>query len=57
MVTEKDNGKLRRVIDYQHLNSQSIRQTHFTHSSFHLAAQVPPNTKKNVVDAVDGLWS
>ena len=57
IVVEKPDGTLRRVVDYQHLSSQSYRQTHFTHSPFNLASQVPPNTKKTVIDAVDGFHS
>ena len=57
VVTTKSDGSPRRTIDYQHLNSQCFRQTHFTHSPFNLASQVPPNTKKTVLDAVDGFHS
>ena len=57
IMVEKADGSLRRVVDYQHLSSQSYRQTHFTHSPFNLVSQVPPDTKKTVLDAVDGFHS
>ena len=45
------------MVDYQHLNSQCKRETHHTSSPFQLSLQVPPNTKKTVLDAVDGYHS
>ena len=57
VVTVKPDGSIRRTIDYQHLNSQCLRQTHYTDSPFNLASQIPPNTKKTVIDAVDGFHS
>ena len=53
----KKNGKLRRTMDYQHLNSQYKRETPHTSSPFQLSMQVPPNTTKKVLDAVDGYHS
>ena len=57
VITLKPDGTIRRTIDYQHLNSQCLRQTHYTDSPFCLASQIPPNTKKTVIDAVDGFHS
>ena len=57
VITAKKNGKPRRTVDYQHLNSQCKRETHHTSSPFQLSLQVPPNTKKTVLDAVDGYHS
>ena len=57
VITTKKDGRPRRTIDYQHLNSQCKRETHHTGSPFQLALQVPPNTKKTVLDAVDGYHS
>ena len=37
--------------------SQCKRETHHTSSPFQLSLQVPPNTKKTVLDAVDGYHS
>ena len=34
-----------------------LRETHHTEPPFHLASRVPPNTKKTVLDAVDGYHS
>ena len=57
VITAKKNGKPRRTVDYQHLNSQCKRETHHTSSPFQLSLQVPPKTKKTVLDAVDGYHS
>ena len=57
VIMQKKNGSIRRVIDLQHLNSQCIRETHHTPSPFQLACQIPPHTKKTVLDAVDGYHS
>ena len=56
-ITTKKDGRSRRTIDYQYLNSQCKQQTHHTASPFQQAMQVPPNTKKTVLDAVDGYHS
>ena len=57
IVVLKPDGSTRRTIDYQQLNKQCLRQTHYTHSPFNLASQIPPNTFKTVLDAVDGFHS
>ena len=54
VVTVKKNGKPRRTIDFQHLNSQCSREAHHCQSPFLAACQVPPDTKKTILDAVDG---
>ena len=54
VVVTKKNGSPRRTIDLQKLNSQCNRETHHCQPPFQLASQVPPNTKKTVIDAVDG---
>ena len=48
------NPKLRMTVDLQHLNSQCIRELHHVESPFRLASQVPRNTFKTLLDAVDG---
>ena len=53
VITAPKNGKPRRTIDNQHLNSQCKHETHHTGSPFQLALQVLPNRKKTVLDAVD----
>ena len=53
VVTNK-GGTPRRTVDFQHLNSQSQRETHHCQPPFQLVSQIPSNTKKTVVDAVDG---
>ena len=54
VVTAKKNGKPRRTIGLQHLNSQCSRETHHCQSPFLAACQVPPNTNKTILHAVDG---
>ena len=54
VVTAKKNGKPSRTIDLQHLNSQCSRETHHCQSPFIAACQAPPNTKKTILDAMDG---
>ena len=57
VVVSKEDGSPRRTIDFQRLNAQCLRETHHTSTPFQLASQVPPSTKKSVVDAVDGFHS
>ena len=57
IVTPKKNGKPRRVVDFQKLNAQCLRETHHCPSPFQAASQIPPGTKKTVFDAVDGYHS
>lgn len=51
----KKNGYSRITIDLQHLNSQCLRETHHTPSLFQIACQIPPNTKKSLLDAAGGF--
>ena len=46
--------KLRMTIDFQHLNSQCLRELHHVESPFRLASQIPKGTYKTILDAVDG---
>ena len=57
VVQPKKDGRPRRTVDYQHLNSQCLRETHHQQSPFHLAMQVPAGSFKTVLDAVDGYHS
>ena len=54
VVATKKDGRPRRTVDLQRLNAQSLRETHHCQSPFQLASQVPSNTYKTVIDAVDG---
>lgn len=54
VITKKKDGTARRTINPQKLNSQTARETHHCESPFHLASQIPPYTKKTVINAVDG---
>ena len=57
VVQPKKDGRPRRTVDYQHLNSQCMRETHHQQSPFNLAMQVPAGAYKTVLDAVDGYHS
>ena len=57
IVVQKKDGRPRRTIDFQKLNSQCDRETHHCQSPFQLALQVPNGTKKTVLDATDGYHS
>ena len=48
------NPKLRMTVDLQQLNSHCIRELHHVESPFKLASQIPRNTYKTLLDAVDG---
>ena len=53
LVTKKI--KTYHTIDLQRLNAQCYRETHHCQSPFQLACQIPPNTRKTILDAVDGF--
>ena len=55
VVVTKKNGKPRCTIDLQKLDAQCYRETHHSQSPLWLACQMPPNTKKTILDAVDGF--
>ena len=57
VICAKKNGKPRRTIDFQALNTHATRETHHTQSPFHQARSVPHNQKKTVFDAWNGYHS
>ena len=57
VICAKKNGKPRRTIDFQSLNSHATRETHHTQSPFHQARSVPHSKKKTVFDAWNGYHS
>ena len=57
VVQPKKDGRPRRTVDYQYLNTQCSRETHHHGSPFHLAMQVPAGAYKSILDAVDGYHS
>ena len=57
VICAKKNGKPRRTIDFQSLNSYATRETHHTQSPFHQARSVPHGKKKTVFDAWNGYHS
>ena len=57
VICAKKNGKPRRTIDFQSLNSHATRETHHTQSPFHQARSVPHGKKKTVFDAWNGYHS
>ena len=57
VITPKANGKPRQVVDFQELNKATLREVHHTPSPINLAASIPSNTKKTVLDAWNGYHS
>ena len=57
VVTAKADGAPRRTVDLQHVNRNSVRQTHHVESPFHLADKVPQGSLKTVTDAWNGFHS
>ena len=57
VICAKKNGKPRRTIDFQPLNTHVNRETHRTQSPFHQARSVPHGKKKTVFDARNGYHS
>ena len=57
VICAKKNGKPRRTVDFQPLNTHATRETHHTQSPFHQARSVPANKKKTVLDAWNGYHS
>ena len=57
VVTPKQDGSPRRVIDYVHLNRHAPRQTHHTEAPWAIAAAVPSDTVKSVLDCWHGYHS
>ena len=55
-VANKD-GTPRRTVDFLHLNSASLRQTHHTQSPFHQAESAPHISKKTVCGTRNGYHS
>ena len=56
-VTPKADGSPRRVVDFSLLNKHAPRQTHHTEAPWAIAAAIPPNTVKTVLDAWHGYHS
>ena len=57
VVVKKRDGRPRRTVDYQSLNSQCLREPVHSESPFHTARRIPQQTWKSVIDAVDGYHS
>jgi hypothetical protein len=57
VVTAKQNGEPRRVVDYQAVNECSPRQTHHTPSPWHLVSSIPGEVKKTTFDCWHGYHS
>ena len=57
VICAKRNGKPRRTVDFQPLNSFATRETHHTQSPYHQARSVPPGKKKTVFDCWNGYHS
>ena len=57
VICPKKNGKPRRTVDFQPLNTHATRETHHTQSPFHQARSVPYGKKKTVFDACNGMYN
>ena len=49
VVATKKNGTPTRIVDLQAQNNGSVRQTHNTYYPYHLAWEIPANTKKTTL--------
>ena len=56
-IVPKLDGSPRRVVDYTLLNKHAPRQTHHTEAPWAIAAAIPPNTVKTVLDCWNGYHS
>ena len=56
-LTPKPDGSPRRVVDYGHLNKHAPRQTHHTQPPWSIAASIPANSVKTVLDCWHGYHS
>ena len=56
-ITPKADGSPRRVVDYGPLNKHAPRQIHHTQPPWSIAASIPSNTVKSVLDAWHGYHS
>ena len=56
-ITAKHDGSPRRTIDYQAVNDVSPRQTHHTHSPWHIVSTIPAGQRKSCFDAFHGYHS
>ena len=57
LITPKQDGSPRRVVDFQPVNEHCPRQTHHTRSPWQIASSVPPSKVKTVCDAWHGYHS
>ena len=57
VVFPKSDGSPRRTVDLQALNRTAVRQTHPTDTPFHLAAAIPRNSVKSILDCWNGYHS
>ena len=57
ILIEKDDGTLRRAVDFTPLNRCCLRETHHVQPPFLQARQIPPDTWKTVTDAWNGFHS
>ena len=57
VVCAKQNGKLRRTVDFQALNKYASRETHHTQAPYKQARSVPAGKLKTVFDCWNGYHS
>jgi hypothetical protein len=57
VVCSKSDGSPRRNVDLQAINRTAVRQTHPSDTPFHLAAAIPRNSVKSILDCCNGYHS
>ena len=57
VVAPKKDGSPRRTVNLTSVNEATLRETHHTPTPFNLVSDVPPGTKKSVLDAWNGYHS
>ena len=57
VVAPKKDGSPRRTVNLTSVNEATLRETHHTPTPFNLVSNIPPGTKKSVLDAWNGYHS
>lgn len=57
VLSEKEDGSIRRMVDLSPLNKHCVREVHHVRPPFQQARAIPPSTWKTVTDAWNGYHS
>ena len=57
VVAPKKDGSPRRTVNLTKVNEATLRETHHKPTPFNLVSDIPPGTKKTVLDAWNGYHS